>query len=57
MADDRWLMTDDSTKNKIISSAKKWEVNGKIILDQTSLRLTDKGKFLADGIASDFFQL
>ena len=56
-ADDRWLMTDDSTKNKIISSAKKWEVNGKIILDQTSLRLTDKGKFLADGIASDFFQL
>ncbi len=56
-SDDRWLMTDDSTKNKIISSAKKWEVNGKIILDQTSLRLTDKGKFLADGIASDFFQL
>ncbi len=56
-ADDRWLMTDDSTKNKIISSAKKWEVNGKIILDENSLRLTDKGKFLADGIASDLFQL
>jgi len=56
-ADDRWLMTDDSTKNKIISSAKKWEVSGKIILDETSLRLTDKGKFLADGIASDLFQL
>ena len=56
-SDDRWLMTDDSTKNKIISSAKKWEVSGKIILDETSLRLTDKGKFLADGIASDLFQL
>ena len=56
-ADDRWLMTDDSTKNKIISSAKKWEVNGKIILDENSLRLTDKGKFLADVIASDLFQL
>lgn len=55
--DNRWLMTDDSTKNKIILSAKKWETTGTIFIDKNSLRLTDKGKFLADGIAADLFQL
>lgn len=55
--DERWLITDDETKNKIISSAKKWETQGNIILKENFLRLTDKGKFLADGIAADLFQL
>lgn len=55
--DERWLITDDETKNKIILSAKKWEARGNIILKENFLRLTDKGKFLADGIAADLFQL
>ncbi|MDE3143537.1 MAG: radical SAM family heme chaperone HemW [Bacteroidota bacterium] len=55
--DERWLITDDEAKNKIILSAKKWEALGNIILNETFLRLTDKGKFLADGIAADLFQL
>ncbi len=55
--DDRWLMTDDKTKSKIILSAKKWEANGNVVLNEKILRLTDKGRFLADGIAADLFQL
>ena len=55
--DNRWLMTDDSTKNKIIATAKKWQNGGNIIITENSIRLTDKGKFLADGIAADLFQL
>ena len=49
-------MTDNKTKNKIISSAKKWAANGNILITQNNIRLTDKGKFFADGIAADLFQ-
>lgn len=55
--DKKWLSINGETKNKIILSAKKWEATGNIFLDENFLRLTDKGKFLADGIAADLFQL
>ena len=54
--DNRWKIIDEGTKNKIISSAKKWEVSGNIIISENDIRLTDKGKFFADGIAADLFQ-
>ena len=56
-SDERWKLTDDSIKNRIIVSAKKWETSGNMLKDENSLRLSDKGKLLADGIAADLFQL
>ncbi len=56
-SDSRWKGLDDRTKNRIILSAKKWETSDNILLDENSMRLTDSGKLLADGIASDLFQL
>ena len=56
-SDERWKLTDDSIKNRIIVSAKKWEASGNMLKDENSLRLTDIGKLLADGIAADLFQL
>jgi oxygen-independent coproporphyrinogen III oxidase len=55
-ADGRWRTTDDSVKNQILKAAKKWEANGNIFKDETRIRLTDKGKFFADGIAADLFR-
>ena len=54
--DDKWKMMDEKIKNKIILSAKKWEALGNISINENSIRLTNKGKFLADGIAADLFQ-
>ena len=54
--DERWIMTDDSIKKNILTLAKKWEVQNKILITEKFLQLTDKGKFLADGIAADLFQ-
>ncbi len=54
--DDQWLATDDTTKNEIILSAKKWETTGDIFFDNNFFCLTNKGKFLADGIAADLFR-
>jgi len=56
-SDDRWKLTENSTTSKIMLSAKKWETSGNILTDENSLRLTDTGKLLADGIAADLFQL
>lgn len=55
--DHRWLITDKSIKNKIITAAKKWQNGGNIFITENNIRLTDKGKFLADGIAADLFQI
>ncbi len=52
----RWMMTDDSIKKIILTLAKKWEAQNKILITEDFLRLTDKGKFFADGIAADLFQ-
>ena len=56
-SDERWKMTDEVTKKRIILSAKKWEARGNLLMNENSLRLTDTGKLLADGIAADLFQL
>lgn len=54
--DGRWKVIDGRTKNKIISSAKRWEENGNLVISGNNIRLTEKGKFFADGIAADLFQ-
>jgi oxygen-independent coproporphyrinogen-3 oxidase len=55
-SDDRWQMTDNSIKNKIITAAKKWESENKINITEHNIQLTHAGKFFADGIAADLFQ-
>ncbi len=45
---------DDELK-RIFSCAKKYVGGGKIIISESSIYLTKKGKFFADGIAADFF--
>ena len=56
-SDVRWKITDDTAKNKIITAAKKWQATDHLTIEEACIRLTDKGKFLADGIAADLFQL
>ncbi|MBS1591901.1 MAG: radical SAM family heme chaperone HemW [Bacteroidetes bacterium] len=55
--DDRWKMTDENYKNKIIETAKKWSASNHLLITENNICLTNKGKFLADGIAADLFQL
>ena len=55
--DKRWKMTDESYKNKIIEVAKKWSGSNHLLITKNNICLTNKGKFLADGIAADLFQL
>lgn len=39
----------------LLRKAKKWEQQGKVILNESSIKLTNAGKLFADGIASDLF--
>ncbi|MBS1627873.1 MAG: radical SAM family heme chaperone HemW [Bacteroidetes bacterium] len=55
--DERWEMINENYKNKIIEVAKKWSVSNHLLITENNICLTNKGKFLADGIASDLFQL
>ncbi len=45
----------DGELKRIFSCAKKYVGGGKIIISESSIYLTKKGKFFADGIAADFF--
>ena len=42
-------------KNKLEVGSSKWQVGGKILLQDSKLILTKEGKLFADGIASDLF--
>jgi oxygen-independent coproporphyrinogen-3 oxidase len=53
----KWQLADDRIKTKILATAEKWQNSKHIIIDQDCIRLTDQGKFLADGIAADLFQI
>lgn len=55
--DKRWHLVDDRWKKKIIQAAEKWYLSNDLIMTENNIVLTDKGKFLADGIAADLFQL
>jgi len=55
--DERWKMTADSWKIKIVEAAEKWRLSNDLLITESNIVLTDKGKFLADGIAADLFQL
>jgi oxygen-independent coproporphyrinogen-3 oxidase len=53
--DDRWKMMDYTFKHKILKATEKWRFNNTLIVTENNIYLTDKGKFLADGIAADLF--
>ncbi len=39
----------------LVSKAKKWELQGKVLMNETHIWLTNEGKLFADGIAGDLF--
>ena len=45
----------DNFKQQLIKNSKKHLMNKSLILDKDFLKITKKGKFLCDGIASDLF--
>lgn len=47
----------DTALKRLIEEAQQYVVIGKIIRKDQYLRLTDEGKFFADGIAAELFQL
>ncbi|MBS1641984.1 MAG: radical SAM family heme chaperone HemW [Bacteroidetes bacterium] len=55
--DKRWKMINDNFKKEILSTAKKWQSTNHLLISEKNIQLTNKGKFLADGIAADLFQL
>ncbi|MBS1638938.1 MAG: radical SAM family heme chaperone HemW [Bacteroidetes bacterium] len=55
--DKRWKIINDNFKKEILSTAKKWQSTNHLLISEKNIYLTNKGKFLADGIAADLFQL
>jgi len=49
------LSISDSHFTNIKKSAAKWEKQGKLIVSETTIRLTNAGRLFADGIAGDLF--
>lgn len=45
----------EDKKNKMVEAAKKHGERGHLLIDEKVIRLSDKGRFLADGIAADLF--
>ncbi|MCY7360978.1 MAG: hypothetical protein LH629_02755 [Ignavibacteria bacterium] len=51
------LIAGESVSAKIIRESEKYILNGKMEINSGYLILTNQGKFYADGIAADLFQL
>jgi len=54
MNDERWG-NDESTQKMVLVKAEVWQSQGKLLIQDNVLKLTNEGKLFADGIAADLF--